>query len=152
MDISYRRGVGIFLISKQKKIWVGKRIDSDSYWQMPQGGIDSCETELQAMRRELKEETGIVNIKILASTEKWLKYDLPSELRKKTWDGKYKGQIQKWYACQFLGQDKEININEKKPEFKDWKWVTPQSIIDNVIPFKKKMYLDILESFKTFYF
>ena len=151
MSNSYRKGVGIFLISDKKKVWVGKRLDSDKYWQMPQGGIDTSETELQAMKRELKEETGIDNVKVLCSTKDWLKYDLPLNLRKKIWKGKYVGQLQKWYACEFLGRDSDIKLDTFNPEFKEWKWVEPQTITENVIPFKKNMYVELLENFKKYY-
>ena len=115
MNKSFRKGVGIFLIGNDKKIWVGKRIDFDNYWQMPQGGIDNHETELQAMKRELKEETSIENVEILDSTKNWLSYDLPNNLRKKIWQGKFTGQMQKWFACKFLGNDKEIRIGWRAP-------------------------------------
>lgn len=118
MKRSYRSGVGIFLLNKKKKLWVGKRIDSASdFWQMPQGGIDDKETENQAMMRELKEEIGTNNIKTLMISDEWFKYDLPNDLVKNVWKGRYIGQTQKWYACQFQGKDNEIKLDNFKPEF-----------------------------------
>ena len=152
MKRSYRSGVGIFLLNKKKKLWVGKRIDSASnFWQMPQGGIDEKETETQAMMRELKEEIGTNNIKTLMISDEWFKYDLPNNLVKNVWKGKYIGQTQKWYACQFQGKDNEIKLDNFKPEFLEWRWVEPKDVLKLVIPFKKEMYKKILKKFKVLY-
>lgn len=153
MKNEYRLGVGIFLLNKNKKLWVGKRIDNatGNYWQMPQGGIDNYESFKDAMMRELKEEIGTNKIKILREKKELLNYDLPIQIRKKIWQGKYKGQSQKWFACLFEGKDKEININYFKPEFSEWKWINPNDALNFVIPFKKKLYIQILEEFKKLY-
>lgn len=152
MPFEYRNGVGIFLLNKNKKLWVGKRINSSSqFWQMPQGGIDFGEKEDDAMKRELKEEVGTNNVKILMKCENWFQYDLPSDLKKSIWNGKYKGQRQKWYACELIDHDNQININYHKPEFCEWKWIEPELVLDLVIPFKKKMYKEILETFSNLY-
>jgi len=149
----YRKGVGIFLLNKQNKLWVGKRIDfKNNYWQMPQGGIDDGETPKQAMVRELAEEVGIKkNYKILNETEDWYSYNLPSELVNVIWKGKYVGQKQKWFLCKFFGNDMEIKLDAHTPEFEDWKWIEPGQAMNNVIPFKKELYANILESFKQYY-
>lgn len=147
----YRSGVGIFLLNKTKKLWVGKRIDSNFYWQMPQGGIDNSETILQAMKRELKEEIGTDNVKVLSQTKNWIKYDLPKNLIPKLWNGKFLGQKQMWFACQFNGKDDDINLNLHEPEFKEWKWISPTESLNNVVPFKKKVYEIVLNKFKEFY-
>ena len=153
MPALYRNGVGIFLLNKNKKLWVGKRIDSDSkFWQMPQGGIDTGEKEDDAMKRELKEEIGINNVNILMKSEDWFQYDLPQELMKSIWKGKYKGQRQKWYACEIVDDDNKINLNYHKPEFSEWKWIEPRLAIDLVIPFKKSMYEKILDTFIDLYY
>jgi putative (di)nucleoside polyphosphate hydrolase len=112
MKSNYRMGVGIFLLNKDKKLWVGKRIDFKSnFWQMPQGGIDNNESPREAMIRELGEEVGLTkNFDILGETKNWLNYHLPKELKEKVWNGKYVGQKQKWFACNFFGHDKEINL------------------------------------------
>lgn len=149
----YRKGVGIFMLNKEKKLWVGQRIDNhNEFWQMPQGGIDKSETPIQAMRRELMEESGINgNFEILKETRNWLKYDLPKELVGMVWNGMYIGQRQKWFACKFYGDDKEISLDLSIPEFRRWKWIDPDDSINLVVPFKKKLYKKILEEFSILY-
>ena len=150
----YRKGVGIFLLNSEKKLWIGKRIDVKStYWQMPQGGIDNKETPMEAMRRELMEEVGIIkNYRILSESKEWLKYDLPKKLIKMVWNGKYIGQRQKWFACEFLGDDEEIQTNKySNPEFDKWQWIKPHHILEKVVPFKRKMYSALLDNFVEFY-
>ena len=149
----FRKGIGVFLINEKNQLWVGKRIDfKNDYWQMPQGGIDNDEDPRQAMIRELGEEVGIKkNYEILMELEQWLSYLLPDYLKKVVWEGRYVGQIQKWFACRFYGKDEEINLETHKPEFKDWKWIKPQDVMKSVIPFKKKLYRDVLKGFKNLY-
>jgi putative (di)nucleoside polyphosphate hydrolase len=149
----FRKGIGVFLINEKNQLWVGKRIDFKSnYWQMPQGGIDNDENPREAMIRELGEEVGIKkNYEILMELEQWLSYLLPDYLKKVVWEGRYVGQIQKWFACRFYGKDEEINLETHKPEFKDWKWIKPQDVMKSVIPFKKKLYRDVLKGFKNLY-
>ena len=149
----YRRGVGIFLLNKKKELWVGKRIDfKNNYWQMPQGGIDKNETPEEAMARELGEEVGIIkNYEILMEHEKWLSYKIPDSLKKVVWNGKYIGQIQKWFVCRFFGKDKEFNLETHKPEFMEWKWIKPKEVLKFVVPFKKNLYENILKDFCNFY-
>ena len=152
MNLNYRKGVGVFLLNKKKHVWVGKRIDvKNNFWQMPQGGIDGGENDREAMMRELLEEIGTNNIKILGTSKDWLSYDLPVELVGKIWKGQYSGQSQKWFACEFTGNENEINLNTTNPEFDDWKWIKPQMLLKHVIPFKREMYKKILEIFKDFY-
>ena len=149
----FRKGIGVFLINEKNKLWVGKRIDfKNDYWQMPQGGIDDGEDPREAMIRELGEEVGIKkNYEILMELEQWLSYLLPDSLKKVVWGGRYVGQIQKWFACRFYGKDEEINLETHKPEFKDWKWIKPQDVMKSVIPFKKKLYRDVLKGFENLY-
>ena len=152
MNLPYRNGVGIFLLNKEKKLWIGKRVDNnEDFWQMPQGGIDPKESDSEAMMRELKEEIGTNNIKVLCKSEEKFFYDLPKEFINKVWSGRYKGQAQQWYACEFIGSDNEINLNYHKPEFSEWKWIEPEKILDLVIPFKKNLYKKILDAFKNNY-
>ena len=150
MSGDYRLGVGIFLLNKEKKLWVGKRIDfKTDFWQMPQGGIDENESPRQAMIRELGEEVGLKkNFQIADESKQWLSYMLPSELKEKIWKGRYIGQKQKWFVCNFLGSDGEINLNTHKPEFSDWKWINPKDAIKFVVPFKKDLYLKVLHAFE----
>ena len=149
----FRKGIGVFLINKKNQLWVGKRIDfKNNYWQMPQGGIDNNENPRQAMIRELSEEAGIIkNYEILMELEGWLSYSLPSSLKKIVWGGRYVGQKQKWFACRFFGKDEEFNLKTHKPEFEDWKWIRPEDAIKFVVPFKKKLYKDVLKGFKDLY-
>ena len=149
----FRRGVGIFLINKNNQLWVGKRIDfKNDYWQMPQGGIDKDENPKQAMIRELSEEVGIKkNYEILMEREGWLSYSLPSSLKKIVWDGRYVGQIQKWFACKFFGKDNEFDLETHKPEFEEWKWIRPEDAVKLVVPFRKKLYIDVLKGFENLY-
>ena len=146
----YRMGVGIFLLNKEKQLWVGKRIDfKTNFWQMPQGGIDNHESPREAMIRELGEEVGIKkNFEIIEESKSWLKYQLPQEIKKKVWNGKYIGQKQKWFVCKFFGDDNEIDLESHKPEFSEWKWISPLDATKFVVPFKKKMYVNVLETFQ----
>ena len=149
----FRKGIGVFLINTNNQLWVGKRIDfKNDYWQMPQGGIDNNENPRQAMIRELSEEVGIKkNYEILMEREGWLSYSLPSSLKKIVWDGRYVGQIQKWFACKFFGKDKEFDLETHKPEFEEWKWIRPEDAVKLVVPFKKKLYRDVLKGFENLY-
>jgi putative (di)nucleoside polyphosphate hydrolase len=148
----YRRGVGMMIINNEKKIFIGQRLDKDqSAWQMPQGGIDNDETPEQTCRRELFEETGISsNYEILNKTRNWYKYDLPTSLQKKLWKGKYKGQIQQWFIIKFFGNDTEINIHTKHPEFKNWKWADQNEMLELIVSFKRDLYKSALEEFSEF--
>ena len=149
----FRKGIGVFLINENNQLWVGKRIDfKNDYWQMPQGGIDNNESPRQAMIRELSEECGIKkNYEILMELEGWLSYSLPSSLKKIVWGGRYIGQTQKWFACRFVGKDKEFDLQTHKPEFQEWKWIRPEDATRFVVPFKKKLYKDVLKSFEDLY-
>ena len=149
----FRKGIGVFLINTNNQLWVGKRIDfKNDYWQMPQGGIDNNENPRQAMIRELSEEVGIKkNYEILMEREGWLSYSLPSSLKKIVWDGRYVGQIQKWFACKFFGKDQEFDLETHKPEFEELKWIRPEDAVKLVVPFKKKLYRDVLKGFENLY-
>ena len=149
----FRKGIGVFLINTNNQLWVGKRIDfKNDYWQMPQGGIDNNESPRQAMIRELSEECGIKkNYEILMELEEWLSYSLPSSLKKIVWGGRYVGQTQKWFACRFLGKDREFDLETHKPEFEEWKWIRPEDALKFVVPFKKKLYKDVLKGFENLY-
>ena len=148
-ELPLRIGVGIVLLNDENKIFVGKRIDNPKkFWQMPQGGVDKNEKLLKAAKRELQEETGIKSIKLIKELDGWLEYNLPKNLLGKIWKGKYKGQKQKWFIMKFLGNDKEINIKTKQPEFLDWKWIDVDEITDFVVDFKLDIYKKIKEKVK----
>ena len=149
--LPYRLNVGIMVISKVGYIFVAQRLDHNSdAWQMPQGGIDPNEETEAAALRELEEETGITanKVKIIAESKDWIPYELPAELIPKLWNGKYRGQKQKWYLMEFLGEDKDINIETSHPEFSAWKWIAPKELPDAIVPFKRNVYLRILEEFQ----
>ena len=146
--LPYRRGVGLMVINQKKEIFVGKRIDAKyDTWQMPQGGIKEDETVSEAGLRELKEETNIVDVKIIHETKNWLYYDLPEFLTKKLWAGQYRGQKQKWLLMYFFGSNSSINVNTVDAEFQEWKWINLSMIPNIVIPFKKHLYSSVVREF-----
>ena len=146
----YRKCVGIMIINNDKKILVGRRLDHPSgFWQMPQGGIDDSENPEEAVWREMMEEIGTNKAELIRVSTQWIKYDIPSEtLQTLPWGHKYVGQTQKWFAFRFNGNNKDINVQTKNPEFSEWKWTNIDSIIDNIVPFKRNVYGAILEEFK----
>ena len=136
-----RLGVGIALLNHENKVFVGKRIDNPANsWQMPQGGVDKNEDFLRAAKRELEEETGVRTVEVIKELNEWVAYDLPKNLLGKIWQGKYRGQKQKWFIMKFLGKNDEINIKTKKPEFLDWKWIQPSDLPGVAVDFKVKIY------------
>ena len=146
-----RNGVGIVVLNKENKVFVGKRRDNPvDRWQMPQGGVDKGESYLAAMRRELLEETSIKSIKILKEIDRFFEYELPSDLIGVIWKGRFRGQKQKWYITKFFGEEKEINLKTKNQEFVEWKWILPNELPNVIVDFKKKMYLDLLSDIKKF--
>lgn len=145
-DPSYRPGVGMMMLNKENKIFVGQRLDVTEYgWQMPQGGINPHEDADQAMLRELEEEIGTRNVEILIKSKSWYKYDLPSEVAKRLWGGKFKGQKQIWYILRFRGEDKDIDIHTYHPEFQNWKWIDKSELLDLTVSFKRDLYKRIFE-------
>jgi putative (di)nucleoside polyphosphate hydrolase len=149
----YRRGVGVMLLNRQGKVFVGLRIDNtDDAWQMPQGGIDKGEEPWATALRELDEETGIAAhlVERIAECPERLKYDLPPELQGKLWGGKWKGQDQDWYLARFLGQDSDVNIATEHPEFRQWTWIEPAELPNVIVPFKRELYQRLLSEFSDY--
>ena len=152
-DHLYRRGVGVMLLNHEGKVFVGRRIDNtDEAWQMPQGGIDKGEEPWATALRELEEETGIAPrfVERIAECPERLRYDLPEDLRGKLWGGKWRGQLQDWYLCRFTGDDSDVNIATKHPEFSHWKWIEPAALPDLNVPFKRELYRRLLGEFADY--
>ncbi len=146
-----RLGVGAVVLNEKNNVFVGKRIDNPiNKWQMPQGGVDNGENLEQAMRRELEEETSIKNIKILKEIDKWFEYELPSNLLGKIWKGKFRGQKQKWFIIRFLGNEKEINLKTRNPEFNQWKWIKIEDLPNVIVDFKKEVYKNLTIEIKNY--
>ena len=146
-----RSGVGVIILNSENKVFVGKRKDNPiDKWQMPQGGVDFGEDYISAMKRELFEETSIKNIKILKEIGKIFEYELPKNLIGKIWKGKFRGQKQKWFIAKFLGNENEINLNTKYPEFIEWKWISVDNLPNVIVDFKKKLYEELLVEIKKF--
>ena len=146
-----RNGVGVIVLNNQNKVFVGKRKDNPvDRWQMPQGGIDIGESYLSAMRRELYEETSIKSIEILKEINGFFEYELPKNLVGIIWKGKFRGQKQKWFITRFIGNENEINLQTKNPEFIEWKWIIPDELPKTIVDFKKKMYAELLKTLKDF--
>jgi putative (di)nucleoside polyphosphate hydrolase len=147
----YRLGAGMMILNDENHILLCRRIDvPDGAWQMPQGGIDKGEDPRKGALRELKEETGIAEVEVVAESRDWLQYDLPPELLKKTWGGRYAGQRQKWFLMRYKGRDDDINLESHHPEFNRWIWVPPDHVPDLVVPFKREMYRSLLSEFRKF--
>ena len=147
-----RSGVGIILLNKENKIFVAKRIDNPkNFWQMPQGGVNKNENFLTAMKRELEEETSIKSIKVLKEIDNFFVYELPKELLGIIWKGKFRGQKQKWFIVRFNGDENEINLNTKHPEFIEWKWIDINDLPKVIVNFKKNVYEKLLVELKKFF-
>ena len=146
-----RSGVGIILLNQENKVFVAKRIDNPkNFWQMPQGGADKGEDLLKAAYRELEEETSIKNVELIKELDGTITYELPNQLLGIIWKGKYRGQKQKWFLMRFTGEEKEINIETKIPEFLDWKWIELDQITNVVVDFKLHVYKELKERVKKF--
>ncbi|MEK9724204.1 MAG: RNA pyrophosphohydrolase [Rhodospirillaceae bacterium] len=152
-ELPYRRGVGAALFNAAGQVWIGRRITKpgqsiEHYWQMPQGGIDDDEDPAAAVLRELAEETGCADAEIVAETDGWLTYELPTHLKGIAWRGRYRGQAQKWFALKFLGRDTDFDLGaHAKPEFDAWRWVGFAELPALIVPFKKAIYESIVDEF-----
>ncbi|MFW8594175.1 RNA pyrophosphohydrolase [Cribrihabitans neustonicus] len=151
--LPYRPNVGVMLINADGGVFAGQRKDRfKDAWQMPQGGIDRGEDPRAAALRELEEETGVRPdlVEIIAETEGWLPYDLPAEVVPHFWGGKYRGQEQKWYLMRFLGKDSDIDLEAHHAEFSAWCWMPAGSLVEKIVPFKREIYLRVLEEFREY--
>ena len=149
MDLPLRSGVGIVVLNNKNEVFVAKRIDNQkNFWQMPQGGVDKGEDYLTAAYRELEEETSIKNVDLIKELDGLISYELPKNLLGIIWNGKYRGQEQKWFVVRFLGQDSDIDIKTKNPEFCEWKWINIENITDLVVDFKLHVYEDVKKKVK----
>ena len=145
-NLPLRLGVGIILLNSDNKVFVGKRIDNPiNFWQLPQGGIDKNEDFFCAAIRELKEETSVESVELIKEIDNWLTYELPKNLLGKIWKGKYRGQKQKWFIMRFVGSEEEINIKTKNAEFKDWKWIDVNQLLNVVVSFKLDVYKSLIK-------
>ena len=144
-----RNGVGLVVLNNENKVFVAKRIDNPkNFWQMPQGGINKGEDYYIAALRELKEETSIVSVKLIKEIDNKFTYILPDHLIGIIWKGKFKGQKQKWFVMRFIGNESEININTKHPEFLDWKWINLDDLTEIAVNFKLELYKKLKSEIK----
>lgn len=159
-NLPYRPCVGIMLFNKDGLVFIGRRtegpehVDETHAWQMPQGGVDPDEDPWPAALRELYEETNVTSVEKLAESSGWFSYDIPREIVGQAWKGKYRGQTQKWYALRFTGDESEIDIEHPagghKPEFSEWRWEKLERLPELVVPFKRKVYEQVIEEFRPF--
>lgn len=149
-SLPYRPAAGVMLLNREGKVFVAQRLDSTlEAWQMPQGGLDDGEDAEAGALRELEEETGISpgKVEIIARCPVELYYDLPDDLIGKLWKGKWRGQRQTWFLLRFTGEDSDVDLETADPEFSTWKWADPAQLPALIVPFKKKLYEDVLEAF-----
>jgi putative (di)nucleoside polyphosphate hydrolase len=159
-DLPYRPCAGLMVLNREGLAFIGRRpdgpehVDATHVWQMPQGGIDPGEEPYPAALRELHEETNIRSVERLGEIADWLTYDIPREIVGQAWNGKYRGQTQKWYALRFTGDESEIDIAHPagghKPEFIEWRWEPLQNLPDLVVPFKRQTYERVVKEFSPF--
>lgn len=147
-DLPYRPCVGLMVLNREGKIFVGKRVDQTiESWQMPQGGIDPGEEPRQTALRELSEEIGTTKVEFIREHPDWLLYDLPPQLIGIAWQGRYRGQRLKWFAVRFLGTDDDINLKTEHQEFSDWKWADIDDLLRLIVPFKRETYAQVIAAF-----
>ena len=148
--LPYRACVGVVLANPAGLVFAGERIDTPGAWQMPQGGIDPGESPRDAAPRERWEETGVPAEKVTveAETPGWLRYDLPDNLVGKVWNGRYRGQEQRWFLMRHDGPDSDIDIATEHPEFSRWRWMSADDLIAAIVPFKRALYVEVMNAFR----
>jgi putative (di)nucleoside polyphosphate hydrolase len=158
-DLPYRPCVGVALFNREGLVWVGKRSDANAegegkghWWQMPQGGLDEGEDPEKAAYRELYEETSVKKAELIRATKGWVNYDLPAELVPRSWGGRYRGQKQKWFALRFTGKDSDIDVlhpggGKYESEFSEWRWEKLERLPELIVPFKRKVYEQVVVAF-----
>jgi putative (di)nucleoside polyphosphate hydrolase len=150
-DTFYRPGVGIVLFNREGRVLLAERLDHTGAWQLPQGGIDPGEAPEVAVFREMAEEIGTDNARILGMLDEWLYYDFPPHVAKRAWDGQWRGQRQKWIALEFMGADSEIRLDaHSHPEFGRWKWVAAADVVPSAVAFKRHTYETVMAEFARF--
>lgn len=152
--LPYRRNVGVVLMNPAGLVFAGQRIDNPGpAWQMPQGGIDKGEKPKQAALRELEEETGVTPdlVEFVAKTSDWVTYDLPHDLVPKIWNGRWRGQEQKWFLYRFLGSDDQVKIETDHPEFSVWQWMEFNELVEKIVPFKRSVYEAVRAEFRDYF-
>jgi putative (di)nucleoside polyphosphate hydrolase len=159
-SLPYRPCVGIMALNRAGLAFIGRRIDGPEHidathvWQMPQGGIDPGEEPRTAAARELREETSISSVEWLGEVADWLSYDIPRDIVGLAWQGRYRGQTQKWFAVRFIGDESEIDIAHPagghQVEFSAWRWEPLQNVPDLVVPFKRHVYERVVKEFAQF--
>lgn len=151
-NLEYRAGVGMMIVNKRNQIFIGRRIDNQANgWQMPQGGIELGERPSSAALREMQEEIGTSKGRIIAETNNWYSYDIPTHLISRCWGGKYRGQRQKWFLINFEGSDDDINLRTAGyPEFSDWQWVAPTELLSCIVSFKFTLYSAVIKEFQHY--
>ena len=149
LSLPYRPCVGMALFNRDGQVFVGRRIDQTAEaWQMPQGGIDEGEDPRATALRELAEEIGTGKAEIIGESRDWLTYDLPPDLIGKVWQGRFRGQRQKWFAMRFLGRDRDINLQTAHPEFDQWRWLPFEEVPALIVPFKRRLYEQVVAEFR----
>ncbi|MCR0980935.1 RNA pyrophosphohydrolase [Roseomonas populi] len=153
-QLPLRPNVGACLFNRDGLVFIGRRADqpageaTSGAWQMPQGGLDEGEDPEVAVLRELSEEIGTRNARVMGRMPEWLDYDLPAHLVGKALGGRFRGQTQLWFALRFLGEDSEIRLDaDKHQEFDAWRWVPLAELPAIAVPFRRPIYERLAQDF-----